>query len=53
MSNRSLQITSQSFEKHTEIVDAAVQNLKDLGPPEDAWAEIAAESEHDREKQRV
>ena len=41
------------FEKHAEIVEAAVQNLEDFGPPEDAWAEIAAESEHDREKQRV
>ena len=50
------QIVSENlskFEKHTEIVDAAVQNLEDFGPPEDAWAEIAAESEHDREKQRV
>ena len=41
------------FEKHAEIVEAAVQNLEDFGPPEDAWAEIAAESEYDREKQRV
>ena len=50
------QIVSNSkskFEKHAEIFEEAAQNQEDFGPPEDAWAEIAAETEHERHKQQM
>ena len=33
------------FEKHTDVVDTAMEDLEEFGPPEDAWAELAAETE--------
>ncbi|CAC5392495.1 unnamed protein product [Mytilus coruscus] len=39
------------FEKHAEIVEMAYEQLEENGPPEDAWAHIAGESEHQRHEQ--
>lgn len=50
--NKVLFSNKTRFEKHAEIVEMAYEQLEENGPPEDAWAQIAGETEHQRHEQR-
>ena len=47
-----VQINMSKYEKHTDVVDTAMEDLEEFGPPEDTWAELAAENEHERQVQQ-
>ena len=46
-----IQTNLSKYEEHTDVVDTAVEDLEEFGPPEDAWAELATEAEHERHVQ--
>ena len=47
-----VQINMSKYENHTDVVDTAMEDLEEFGPPEDTWAELAAENEHERQVQQ-
>lgn len=50
--NKLLLSNKVRFEKHAEVVEMAYEQLEEYGPPEDAWAQIAGECEHQRLEQQ-